>query len=83
MKKITIFSTATCAYCIMLKSYLQSKEIAYEEKWVDQDPLAVEELIDKSDQLGVPFTLIEQDGLAPIGIFGFDKSRIDQVLELA
>jgi len=83
MKKITIYSTATCAYCKMLKSYLQSKDITYEEKHVDQDPALVQELVDKSHQMGVPFTLIEEDGHEPVAILGFDKPRVDQVLGLA
>ena len=37
MPKIIIYSTATCAYCKMLKSYLQSKDIAYDEKHADLD----------------------------------------------
>ena len=36
MAKITIYSTATCGFCKMLKSYLQSKNIPYEEKHADQ-----------------------------------------------
>jgi len=83
MKKITIYSTATCAYCKMLKGYLQSKEITYEEKHVDQDPALAQELVDRSHQMGVPFTIIEEDGHDPIGILGFDKPRVDQVLGLA
>lgn len=82
MKKITIYSTATCAYCKMLKSYLQSKDISYEEKHVDQDPALAQELVDKSHQMGVPFTLIEEDDQEPVAILGFDKPRVDQVLGL-
>ena len=83
MQKITIYSTATCGYCKMLKGYLQSKDIAYEEKHVDQDPALAKELVDKSHQMGVPFTIIEQDGESPIGILGFDRSRVDKVLGLS
>lgn len=83
MKKITIYSTATCAYCKMLKSYLQNKNIAYEEKQVDQDPALAQEMVDKSHQMGVPFTVIEQDDGNEVTILGFDKPRIDQVLGLA
>jgi glutaredoxin 3 len=83
MKKITIYSTATCGYCKMLKSYLHSKGFPYEEKHIDQDRVFAQELLDKSQQMGVPFTIIEEDGQEPIAILGFDKSRLDQVLGLA
>ena len=83
MKKVTIYSTATCAYCKMLKGYLLSKGISYEEKHVDQDPALAQELVDKSHQMGVPFSLIEEEGQEPIAILGFDMQGVNQVLELA
>lgn len=78
---ITIYSTATCGFCRMLKSYLQSKGIAYIEKHADQDPSLAQELYDKSGQLGVPFTIIEKDGVEQ-KILGFDKPRVDAALGL-
>lgn len=82
MAKITIYSTATCGYCKMLKSYLQSKSIAYEEKHADEDQKLAEELYEKSGQLGVPFTIIEQEDGTEEKILGFDRVRIDQVLSI-
>ena len=66
----------------MLKSYLQSKSIAYEEKHVDEDQKLAEELYEKSGQLGVPFTIIEQDDGTEEKILGFDRVRINQVLSI-
>lgn len=83
MSKITIYSTATCGFCKMLKSYLQSKDIAYEEKHADEDQKLAEELYEKSGQLGVPFTIIEKDDGTEEKILGFDRVKIDQVLGLA
>jgi glutaredoxin 3 len=83
MSKITIYSTATCGYCRMLKSYLQSKDIKYSEKHADADPAITDELMEKSGQLGVPFTIIETDDGKEEKILGFDKSKIDSVLGLA
>ncbi len=82
MAKISIYSTATCGYCRMLKSYLQSKDIAYEEKMADEDPNLARELYEKSGQLGVPFTIIETDDGKEEKILGFDRPRIDEVLNL-
>jgi len=83
MPRITIYSTATCAYCKMLKGYLQSKNIAYEEKHADQDQKLAEELLEKSGQLGVPFTIIEKDDGTEEKILGFDRHKIDSVLGVA
>ncbi len=60
--KITIYSTATCGFCKMLKSYLNDKGIKYEAKMADEDQAIAKELYEKSGQLGVPFTIIEKDG---------------------
>lgn len=83
MSKITIYSTATCGYCKMLKSYLQSKNIAYEEKHVDQDQKLAEELYQKSGQLGVPFTIIKSDDNTEENILGFDRQKIDIALGIS
>lgn len=80
MSKITIYSTATCGFCKMEKSYLQSKGISYDEKHADQDPKLAQELLDKSGQLGVPFTIIENEDGSEEKILGFDRPRIDAVL---
>ncbi|HEX5797791.1 MAG TPA: glutaredoxin family protein [Candidatus Saccharimonadales bacterium] len=82
MPKISIYSTATCGYCKMLKSYLQSKNIDYEVKMADEDPDLARELYEKSGQLGVPFTIIETDEGKEEKILGFDRPRIDEVLNL-
>jgi glutaredoxin len=82
MPKISIYSTATCGYCKMLKSYLQSKNIDYEVKMADEDPNLARELYEKSGQLGVPFTIIETDDGKEEKILGFDRPRIDEVLNI-
>lgn len=78
---ITIYSTATCGFCKMLKSYLQDKGIEYSEKHADQDPAIAQELYDKSGQLGVPFTVIEKNGKEE-QVLGFDRKKIDEILEI-
>ncbi len=82
MSKITIYSTATCVYCKMLKDYLSKNNIAYEEKRADTDQKLVQELYEKSGQLGVPFTVIENDDKTTVNVLGFDKPKIDMALGL-
>lgn len=81
MPDITIYSTATCAYCHMLKNYLDSNNIKYTVKHADSDPAATRELQEKSGQLGVPFTIIK-DGEKEETVLGFDKPKFDKILGL-
>ncbi len=83
MKNITIYSTATCGFCKMLKSYLNSKDIKYEVKMADEDQNIARELYEKSGQLGVPFTIITQDDGTEDSVLGFDRVKIDSALGIA
>jgi hypothetical protein len=67
----------------MLKGYLQSKNIPYEEKKADEHQELAMELYELSGQLGVPFSVIEKEDGSKEGILGFDKPRFDAVLGLA
>lgn len=79
--KVTIYSTTTCPYCKMLKSYLEEKKIGFEEKLVDQDDVAKDEMMKASGGfLGVPFTVVVADNGSKSTIIGFDKGKINQVL---
>ena len=72
---ITIYSTPTCGFCRMAKSYLDSKSIAYIDKDITTDSDAYNEVQDKSSQLGVP--VIDIGGTV---IVGFDRNKLDIVL---
>lgn len=74
-KKVTIYTTPTCVYCKMTKSFLGEHHIAYEEKNVAEDEAARDEMVEKSGQLGVP--VIDIDGNI---VVGFDKPRLSQLL---
>jgi glutaredoxin len=80
--KITIYSTATCGFCKMLKGYLADKKIDFSVKMADEDQAIAKELYEQSGQLGVPFTIIEQEDGTQEKILGFDRSRIDAALSL-
>ena len=60
--------------------YLDSKGIAYEQIFVDQDPKAAEEMVKISGQMGVPFTVIEKDSGEKVTVLGFDKDKINSAL---
>ena len=80
---ITIYSTTTCPYCLMLKNYLKEKNISYTEKLVDQDDTAKEEMIkDSGGFMGVPFTVLQKDDGAKEVVVGFDQGKLNQILGL-
>ena len=37
MKKVKIYSTRICPYCVRAKNFFQKKEIEYEDNMVDAD----------------------------------------------
>jgi glutaredoxin-like YruB-family protein len=76
-KQVTVYTTPTCSWCTTLKTYLDEHRVRYREINVASDTSAAEALVRKSGQQGVPQT--EIDGQI---IVGFDKSRINQLLEI-
>lgn len=78
---VKIFSTSSCPYCKMVKDYFVSKNIAFEEKLVDADESARNEMASVSGGfLGVPFTVITKDNGQVETVLGFDKGKLEQVL---
>lgn len=82
--QVTIYTTTTCPFCKMLKDYLEKNNVSFEEKMVDQDDAAREEMMQKSEgYLGVPFTSIKKDNGEEEYVLGFDRSKFDGILGLA
>ncbi|MDP2720953.1 MAG: glutaredoxin domain-containing protein [bacterium] len=80
--RVTIYTTTTCPYCRMEKDYLDSKGVKYENIFVDNDPDAATEMLEKSGQMGVPFTVIQNEDDAEVKILGFDKEKLNESLGL-
>lgn len=74
---IKIYSTPACPYCATLKEFLKEHNIEFEDIDVSQDFQAQEEMIKKSEQMGVP--VVEINGQI---VIGFDKERILQLLNI-
>jgi glutaredoxin-like YruB-family protein len=77
MKKVKIYTTPACPFCVMAKEYLKEKGIEFEEIDVSKNEKAAKEMVEKSGQMGVP--VIEIDGKI---VIGFDKEKIDEILGL-
>ncbi len=62
-KNITIYTTNTCAYCVMVKKYLTNKGHSYKEVNLDEKPEERQKIIELSGQMTVPVTVIaDEDG---------------------
>jgi len=76
MKKITIYSTSTCHYCQMLKEFLNSKKIKFENFDVSADLEKRKEMIDRSGQMGVPVVFVDKEM-----IVGFNEEKLTELLK--
>ena len=79
--KIKIYSTHTCPYCKMLKSWLESKKLSFENVFVDEDTNGMEEMMKVSEgHMGVPFTVVTRDDGSQVKIAGFDKVKFEETV---
>lgn len=74
---VKVFSTPVCPYCITLKEFLKENNVEFEDIDVSQDKEALDEMISKSGQMGVP--VIEIDGQI---VVGFDREKITELLNI-
>ncbi|MFO7789580.1 MAG: glutaredoxin domain-containing protein [Bacteroidota bacterium] len=76
-KRITIYTSPGCTHCHSLKSYLQKYQIKYREIDISKNPDKAQQLVSRTGQKGVPQTEINGKF-----VVGFDKNKIDRLLEL-
>lgn len=77
MKNVIIYSTPTCVYCNMAKSFFKTNNVNFTEHNVATDLEKRKEMIDKTGQMGVP--VIDIGGEV---IVGFDEDKIRTSLGL-
>lgn len=53
-KKVTVYSTPTCPYCVRAKDFLKENGVAFEDVDVSRDHARAMEMVNKSGQMGVP-----------------------------
>ena len=64
-KDVKVYSTLTCPYCKMVKKFLEDENIPYQDINVAEDKAALEDIVNRSGQMGVP--VIDIDGELVIG----------------
>lgn len=82
-KQVTVYTTTTCAFCMMVKKYLDSKGIAYEAINLDEHPEHQEKAIELSGALATPITVItdEDDGTQEV-VVGYNVGKLAPALGL-
>ena len=76
-KRVTVYSTSTCPFCIRAKQFLKDNNIEFTNFDVGSDEAKAQEMIKKSGQMGVP--VLDIEGTI---IVGFDKEKIKETLGL-
>ncbi|MGI6466994.1 MAG: glutaredoxin family protein [Sphaerochaetaceae bacterium] len=73
---VTLYTTPTCGFCRMAKSYLQENKIPFTEHNVASNSAKAQEMVRKSGQMGVP--VLDVNGKI---IVGFDRAAIERALK--
>jgi len=76
MKKVEIYSTATCHFCHLAKDFFSANNIAFTDYNVGTDLEKRKEMMEKSGQMGVPVIVLDDKEV----IIGFDKQRVADAL---
>lgn len=75
-KNITIFTTNTCAYCGMVKKYLASKGMVYDEVNLDEYPDRQKEAFELSGTLTVPVTVVTKVDDSREVVVGYNLQKL-------
>jgi glutaredoxin-like YruB-family protein len=75
MSNITIYTTPYCNFCHAAKHFLEEQKVSYHEKDVSANQDDLNEMIGKTNQMGVP--VIDIDGQI---IIGFDKAKLEEII---
>lgn len=79
-KHITVYTTTQCAYCLMVKKYLESKGEEYNVVNLDEQPDQREKVHEISGSLTVPVTVIENESKEPVVTVGWNPSKLSAAL---
>ncbi len=70
--RVIVYSTPTCPWCSKAKEFLKENKVAFKDYDVSVDEKAREDMIQKSDQMGVP--VLDINGTIIIG-YDVDKMK--------
>lgn len=76
MNNVTVYTTTSCPYCVMLTNFLSDKNISFQEVNVEKDPKAMKKVVQTTGQMGVPQTEVNGKW-----VVGFDPDNIMSALK--
>lgn len=76
-KTVTIYSTPVCHFCHAAKDFFKENNVKFTEFDVASDLEKRKEMVDMTNQMGVPVIRIDDDI-----IIGFDEAKIRELLAL-
>lgn len=79
--EIRVYTTPSCPYCKKTKKFLNENDLEFEEFNVAKDREKAKEMIEKTDQRGVPVTVVGRGEEEEI-IIGFDKKKLKEALNM-
>jgi glutaredoxin-like YruB-family protein len=74
---LKIYSLPACPHCKLAKAFFDANNVKYEDIDVSKNPEAVEEMKEKSGQMGTP--VIDIDGQI---VVGFDEPKLRELLKI-
>lgn len=80
VKNITIFTTNTCAYCVMVKKWLDAKGHSYDVVNLDDNPERQAEALELSGALTVPVTVVTKQDDSKEVVVGFNLAKLAPAL---
>lgn len=75
-KNITIFTTNTCAYCVMVERFLDMKGMKYEVINLDDHPERQQEAFSLSGALTVPITVVTKEDDSRHVVVGYNLAQL-------
>lgn len=79
-KSVTIYTTNTCAFCVMVEKFLDSKGQSYQLVNLDEKPEERDKVLQLSGSLTVPVTVIQNENSEPNVTVGFNPAKLTAAL---
>jgi len=76
MKKVEIYTTASCHFCHLAKEFFTANNIPFTDYNVGTDTTKRAEMVEKSGQMGVPVIIIDDQDV----VIGFDQKTLTKLL---
>ena len=80
VKNIVIFTTNTCAYCSLVKKWLDAKGHNYEVVNLDENPERQAEAVALSGAMTVPVTVVTKHDDSQEVVVGFNLAKLAPAL---